>query len=137
MKPSWRALAVVLLVSSLLSFARGQEASNANRLQVDILTDTRGVDLAPYMWTAISNLKGHWLSSAQKLGHQSAGEAEQPIISFTILPNGRITSMLLEHPSGDVKLDRAAWTAITTTDFSPLPSKLHSPLKLRVVFQGD
>ena len=101
---------------------------------MDILGDRRGVDLAPYMRTAIPNLKSHWLSSAQKLGHESAGGTEQPIISFTIVPNGRTTSMLLEHPSGDVKLDRAAWTAITTTDFSPLPPTLDSPLKLRVAF---
>jgi TonB family protein len=134
MKPSWRALPIVLLVSSLPGLARGQEASHVNRLQVDILSDTRGVDLAPYMRTAISNLKSRWVSSAQKAGHPSAGEVEQPIISFTIVPNGRTTSMLLEHPSGDVKLDRAAWTAITTTDFSPLPPTLDSPLKLRVAF---
>jgi TonB family protein len=134
MKPSWCALPIVLLVSSLLSLARGQEASHVNRLQVEILTDTRGVDLAPYMRTAISNLKSHWLSSAQKIGHNSAGGAEQPIISFTIVPTGRTTSMVLEHASGDVKLDTAAWTAITTTDFSPLPPTLDSPLKLRVTF---
>ena len=134
MKPSWRALPIVLLVSSLPGLARGQEASHVNRLQVDILSDTRGVDLAPYMRTAISNLKSHWVSSAQKVGHPSAGEVKQPIISFTIVPNGRTTSMLLEHPSGNLKLDRAAWTAITTTDFSPLPPTLDSPLKLRVAF---
>jgi TonB family protein len=136
MKLPWRALPIALLVPSLLGFARGQEASHLNRLKVEILSDTRGVDLAPYMRTSISNLKSHWLSSAQKIGHQSAG-AEQPMISFTIAPNGRTTSMVLEHPSGDVKLDRAAWTAITTTDFPPLPPTLDSPLKLRVAFQGD
>ena len=134
MKPSWCALPIVLIVSSLLSLARGQEASHVNRLQVDILSDTRGVDLAPYKRTAISNLKTHWLSSAQKPGNNSAGGAEQPIISFTILPTGRAASMVLEHPSGDVKLDRAAWTAITTTDFSSLPPTLDAPLKLRVAF---
>jgi TonB family protein len=137
MKPSWCALPIALLVSSLPGLARGQEASHANRSQVEILSDTRGVDLSPYMRTAISNLKSHWLASAQKVGHNSAGGAEQAIISFTIEPTGRTTSMVLEHPSGDVKLDRAAWTAITTTDFSPLPPTLDSPLKLRVTFQGD
>jgi TonB family protein len=134
MKPSWRVLPVVLLISSLLGLARGQEASHVGRLQVDVLSDTRGVDLGPYMRTAIFNLKSHWLSSAQKTGRQSAGEAALPIISFTIEPNGKTTSVTLEHGSGDVKLDRAAWTAITTTDFSALPPTLDSPLKLRVTF---
>src|SRR5882757_4570281 len=134
MKSSWRALPIVLLAPSLLGLARGQVASHVNRLEVNILSDTRGVDLNPYMRTAISNLKTHWSSSAQKIGHQPAQGAEPPIISFTIVPNGTTTSMVLEHPSGDVKLDRAAWAAITTTDFSPLPPALDSPLKLRVAF---
>lgn len=135
MKTSWRALPIVLLVLSLLGVARGQEASHVpvNGLQVDVLSDTRGVDLGPYMKTAIFNLKSHWLSSAQKFGQQSAGEAK-PIVSFTIEPNGRTTSLTLEHGSGDVKLDRTAWTAITATNFSSLPPALDSPLRLRVTF---
>jgi TonB family protein len=128
---------MVLIVPSLLGVARSQEAAHVNRSQVAILSDTRGVDLAPYIRTALSNLKSHWLSSAQKIGHNSAGGAGQPVISFTIEPTGRTASMVLEHPSGDVKLDRAAWSAITTTDFSPLPPTLDSPLKLRITFSAD
>ena len=57
-------------------------------------------------------------------------------IRFTILPDGKIGSMKLETPSGDVALDRAAWGAITGEgQFPALPTEFHGPqVELRVGF---
>jgi TonB family protein len=55
-------------------------------------------------------------------------------IRFKVLPNGRLMdgSMVLERRSGDVAMDRAAWGALTSLNYPPLPSAFHGPyLELR------
>jgi hypothetical protein len=59
------------------------------------------------------------------------------VIRFKILPNGRIMegSMVLEGRSGDSALDRAAWGALTGSNYPPLPREFHGPyLELRGSF---
>jgi outer membrane biosynthesis protein TonB len=59
------------------------------------------------------------------------------VIRFKVLPNGRIMdgSMRLEGSSGDVALDRAAWGALTGSNYAPLPRDFHGPyLELRAWF---
>ena len=61
----------------------------------------------------------------------------QCMIRFKVLPNGRIMegSMVLEGRSGDTALDRAAWGALTGSNYPPLPREFHGPyLELRAVF---
>ena len=45
------------------------------------------------------------------------------VIRFKVLPNGRLMdgSMVLEGRSGDTALDRAAWGALTGSNYPPLP----------------
>jgi hypothetical protein len=44
-------------------------------------------------------------------------------------------SMKLEGSSGDVALDRAAWGALTGSNYAPLPREFHGPfLELRALF---
>ena len=44
-------------------------------------------------------------------------------------------SMVLEGRSGDTGLDRAAWGALTGSNYPPLPREFHGPyLELRAVF---
>jgi hypothetical protein len=44
-------------------------------------------------------------------------------------------SMMLEGSSGDVALDRAAWGALTGSNFPPLPKEFHGQyLELRFLF---
>jgi TonB family protein len=120
---------------------------------MDIMSDTKGVDLGPYMRLVILEVKEHWPASAQKTGEQTALGKEQPLaancgengpvlpeyscgplLRFTVLPDGKVTMLRIEHTTKDVALDRAAWTAITATEFPPLPSGLHAPLELRASF---
>ncbi len=58
-------------------------------------------------------------------------------IRFKVLPNGRLMdgSLVLEGRSGDVALDRAAWGALTGSNYPPLPRDFHGPyLELRAYF---
>jgi TonB family protein len=58
-------------------------------------------------------------------------------IRYKILPSGRVMdgSMVLEGRSGDPALDRAAWGAIQTSVYPPLPKEFKGPdLELRFAF---
>jgi outer membrane biosynthesis protein TonB len=58
-------------------------------------------------------------------------------VRFKVLPNGRLMdgSLVLEGRSGDVALDRAAWGALTGSNYPPLPRDFHGPyLELRAYF---
>jgi hypothetical protein len=59
------------------------------------------------------------------------------VISFKVLPNGRLMdgSLKLEGRSGDSALDRAAWGALTGSNYPSLPRDFHGPyLELRASF---
>jgi TonB family protein len=102
----------------------------------EILSDTMGVDFSAYMRKLHDDIQRNWDPLIPE-------EVQPPImkrgitgIRFTILPDGTIGNMILETPSRDVALDRAAWAAITTEgQFPPLPKAFHGPqLELRVGF---
>jgi hypothetical protein len=47
-----------------------------------------------------------------------------------VLPNGRLmepNGVILEGRSGDTALDRAAWGALTGSNYPPLPKDFHGP----------
>ena len=101
-----------------------------------ILSDTQGVDFSAYMRKLHDDIQRNWDPLIPE-------EVEPPLrkkgitgIRFTILPDGQIGNMILESPSGDQALDRAAWNGITSEgQFPPLPRQFHGPqLELRVGF---
>jgi hypothetical protein len=92
-------------------------------------------------------------SSWLKSWHQITQQARDPLIPaevgpaqsksaivairFKVLPDGRLMdrSMILEERSGDAALDRAAWLALTGSNYPPLPSDFRGPyLELRAYF---
>ena len=102
---------------------------------VQILSDTGGVDFAPYLtrWHLITDKTWQRLMPV---------EANAPIllkgivvIRFKVLPNGEVTGTILDGRSGYTNLDRAAWGAITASSYPPLPREFHGPyLELRAYF---
>jgi len=101
-----------------------------------ILSDTQGVDFSAYMRKLHDDIQHNWDPLIPE-------EVEPPLlkkgitgIRFIILPDGQIGKMILESPSGDEPLDRAAWNAIISEgQFPPLPRQFHGPdLELRVGF---
>jgi TonB family protein len=108
--------------------------------QVDVLSDTMGVDFGPYLSRVVREVRDNWyriMPDSVRLGFKKGKLA----IQFYILKDGRVTGMQLTDPSGDVVLDRAAWGGITASDpFPPLPNEFagqYLDLRFRFYYNPD
>ena len=90
--------------------------------QAEILTDTMGVDFGWYLARIKPIVYNNWISVMPESVQAPLYKQGKVLIDFYILPNGKVGGMLVEAPSGDVALDRAAWASITASNpFPPLP----------------
>jgi hypothetical protein len=105
---------------------------------VQILSDTQGVDFSQWLQ------RWHW-ETERTWDPLIPDEVNPPIlksgmvvIRFRVLPNGRLmepNGVFLEGRSGDTALDRAAWGALTGSNYPPLPRDFHGQyLELRAYF---
>jgi TonB family protein len=103
---------------------------------VDVLSDTMGVDFGPYIDRVIYDTKRAWYPIIPESARPPLDKQGKVLIRFKILPDGTVTDMKLESPSGDVSLDRAAWAGITgAAPYAPLPRAFKGPyLELRFYF---
>jgi hypothetical protein len=104
---------------------------------IQILSDTQGVDFTPYLQQWYRITQATWKKLMPKEVDPPALKKGQDMIRFKILPNGELMphSMILEGRSGDVALDRAAWSALTNSRYPPLPTEFHGPyIELRALF---
>ncbi|WP_158562373.1 cell envelope integrity protein TolA [Paracidobacterium acidisoli] len=103
---------------------------------VEVLSDTQGVDFGPYIQQVIAMTKRSWYPQIPESARPPLMKQGQVGIRFSILPDGTVRAMILELPSGDVSLDRAAWGGITgAAPYPPLPKAFHGPsLDLRFYF---
>jgi TonB family protein len=103
---------------------------------VDVLSDTMGVDFGPYIQRVIWDTKRAWYPIIPESARPPLDKQGKVLIRFKILPDGTVTDMRLESPSGDVSLDRAAWAGITgAAPYEPLPKAFKGPyLELRFYF---
>ena len=89
---------------------------------VDILSDTMGVDFSGYLQRVIWEVKTHWYNGIPEIARPPIMKRGKLAIEFAILKNGTVAGMKLVTPSGDISLDRAAWSGITgSIPFQPLP----------------
>ncbi len=103
-------------------------ASGKVRSDMEITSDTLGVDFGPYLARIRQIIQMNWEVLIPESARAPLFKQGQLTLSFVILPNGRVQGMRLEAGSGDVSLDRAAWGSITASDpFPPLPSVFHGP----------
>jgi TonB family protein len=108
------------------------------RVGVDLLSDTGGTNMSPYMKNLISDLKKQWLPLVKDAVDSQSAKPRETILSLTIAPDGQVLAMKLEKASTDTALDKAAWNAAKETSFLPLPSGLKdTDLKLRFHFVVD
>jgi len=121
--------------------ARGQYGSapgSSAPLQAgaQILSDTMGVDFSAYIRRVVADTQRNWDPLIPEEVQPPLRKRGIVTIRFTILPDGHVGNMVLETPSGDVALDKAAWYAITSEgQFPPLPKEFHGPqLELRFGF---
>lgn len=129
----------LLLGGGIGAAARAQNvgASTAPMQEgVQVLSDTKGVDFEPYLRRLQNDIQHNWNAVIPAKANPPESKKGAVGILFTILPDGRIGSMKLEHSSGDAALDKAGWYAITSEGtFPALPSEFHGPLlELRVGF---
>jgi outer membrane biosynthesis protein TonB len=104
---------------------------------VQVLSDTQGVDFSSWLLRWHRETERTWDPLIPDEVNPPIYKKGAVQIRFKILPNGRIMdgSMVLEARSGDTGLDRAAWGALTGSNYPPLPHEFHGPyLELRAVF---
>jgi len=116
----------------------GPEAhANTNmRGDVEILSDTMGVDFGPYLQRVLYVIKKNWYGLIPEVARPPIMKKGNLIIEFSILKQGQVRGLQIQAPSGDVALDRAAYGGITESDpFDPLPPDFNGPhLTLRIKF---
>jgi hypothetical protein len=104
---------------------------------VEILTETQGVDFGPWIELWHQETEKTWKSLTPNEVNPPKLLTGMVMIRFKVLPNGRLKegSMVLEGRSGNTALDKAAWGALTGSNYPPLPRDFTGPfLELRTRF---
>lgn len=104
---------------------------------VQVLSDTQGVDFSSWLQRWYHETERTWDPLIPDEVNPPISKSGAVQIRFRVGPNGRLIegSMVLEGRSGDTGLDRAAWGALTGSNYPPLPHDFHGPyLELRAVF---
>ena len=104
---------------------------------VQILSDQQGVDFSSWLLRWHRETERTWDPLIPDEVNPPILKKGAVVVRFKVLPNGRIMegSMQLEGRSGDTGLDRAAWGALTGSNYPPLPREFHGPfLELRAIF---
>jgi TonB family protein len=113
--------------------ARGRALGN-----LEILSDTQGVDFGPYLQRILEDVRENWYRLIPESAEMKKGKLA---IEFAITKDGRVADMRLIATSGDTALDRAAWGGITGSNpFPPLPSNFTGPylaLRFRFYYNPD
>jgi TonB family protein len=101
-----------------------------------ILSDTMGVDFGPYMKRIVYDTERAWWPIIPEVARPPLNKAGRVMIRFKIMKDGSVKEMILEGPSGDVSLDRAAWGGILgASPYPQLPKEFKGPyLELRFYF---
>ncbi len=104
---------------------------------VEILSDRQGVDFGNWLQRWHRETENTWDPLIPDEVNPPILKSGMVAIRFKVLPNGRLMdgSLQLEGRSGDTALDRAAWGALTGSNYPPLPKDFHGPfLELRAYF---
>jgi hypothetical protein len=105
---------------------------------VQILSDQQGVDFRAWLQRWHRETEITWDPLIPDEVNPPLLKSGMVVIRFKVLPNGRLMEpdgVMLEGRSGDTALDRAAWGALTGSNYPPLPRDFHGPyLELRAYF---
>jgi TonB family protein len=116
--------------------SHGRSGANAALGQAEILSDTMGVDFAPYITRILQTIRQNWINGLPPSAYPPIWKQGKTGIDFVILKDGKVSNMALHSSSGDVALDRSAWGGITGSNpFPPLPKEFPGPnIVLRIGF---
>jgi TonB family protein len=103
---------------------------------IQILSNTMGVDFKQYTKQIVKNVQKHWYEVIPQVARPPASKKGVVALEFAIEKDGQVKGSQIVAGSGDVSLDRAAWTGFTaSTPFPPLPSKFEGEyVAVRVCF---
>jgi TonB family protein len=97
--------------------------------QVEILTDTMGVNFGPYMTRIVQIVKQNWYNNMPPSVYPPIFKQGKLKLEFQILKDGTVTGLVRDTSSGDEALDYAAWSSITASDpFPQLPKEFPGKL---------
>jgi TonB family protein len=104
--------------------------------QLDVLSDTMGVDFGPYLARVLHDVRENWYNIIPEVARAPIMMKGKVSLEFAILKDGRVAGLRYVSSSGDVSLDRAAYGGITASNpFPPLPAEFHGQyLALRFHF---
>jgi TonB family protein len=116
-------------------------ANTSIRSDMEILSDTMGVDFSPYLQRVLQSVRVNWYNLIPEVARPPLLKQGNSVIEFVITKDGGVKSMRLAGPSGDVSLDRAAWGGITASNpFPPLPGEFkgeYIALRIRFMYNPD
>ncbi|PYX51667.1 MAG: hypothetical protein DMG79_02620 [Acidobacteria bacterium] len=119
-------------------FGLGTGAHGRQLGNLEVLSDTQGVDFGPYLQRILQEVREHWYQAIPESAEMKKGKLQ---IEFAITKEGKVADMKLTASSDDVALDRAAWAGISASNpFPPLPSDFTGPylaLRFRFFYNPD
>lgn len=119
-------------------FGLGTGAHGRQLGNLEVLSDTQGVDFGPYLQRILQEVREHWYQAIPESAEMKKGKLQ---IEFAITKDGKVADMRLTAGSGDVALDRAAWAGISASNpFPPLPTEFTGPylaLRFRFFYNPD
>lgn len=93
--------------------------SAENETSKNINTNVNDIDFKPYMKELQRNIKSHW-------DPPKGNETKRVVLLFKIAKDGRLLTLNVHEPSGNLFVDKAAINAIKlATPFQPLPDKFN------------
>ncbi len=103
---------------------------------IDVLSDTKGVDFRPYLSKQFQTIRANWYKYIPEEARAPQLKSGETTIEFAILKDGKIAGMKIVQPAGSMAMDRAAWGGMVASNpFDPLPEEFKGDfLKLRVHF---
>ena len=120
------------------NYGSGGVSHNGPQGDVEILSDTLGVDFGPYIKHLLRMLYESWVPLIPEETRPPLNKEGSTLIRFTINPDGSLAvgGMHLDASTHDEAIDRAAWGSITGVgQFPPLPKNFTGPnLQLRIHF---
>jgi TonB family protein len=120
--------------SASLNNPRPYKSSQLGNVQV--LTDTQGVNFGPYLADLIKKIRQNWFSLIPKSAYPPLRQKGKVVIEFQIMPDGLVSGLKYVSSSGDDALDRAAYNGIVrSSPLAALPPNFTGPnLTLRFTF---
>jgi TonB family protein len=119
-------------------FGLGTGAHGRQLGNLEVLSDTQGVDFGPYLQRILQDVRENWYHLIPESAEMKKGKLA---IEFAITKDGKVADMRLIASSGDVALDRPAWGSITASNpFPPLPRDFTGPylaLRFRFYYNPD